>query len=107
VNSENAVFLPLAASAAAEALRDGKVDAVWAIGAPDGAAIHAMLEDPGVRLMSFPTAEAFTIIFPEFVRLVLPRGVVDIDRNIPPTDVPLLGTTSKVLVRSDLHPEIV
>ena len=26
---------------------------------------------------------------------------------IPPEDVPLIGTTSKVLVRSDLHPEIV
>ena len=57
--------------------------------------------------MSFPTAEAFTIIFPELVRLVLPRGVIDLDRNIPPTDVPLIGTTTKVLVRSDLHPEIV
>ena len=57
--------------------------------------------------MSFPTAEAFTIIFPELVRLVLPRGVIDIDRNIPPTDVPLIGSTAKVLVRSDLHPEIV
>jgi len=107
VNSENAAFLPLAASAAAEALRDGQVDAVWVIGAPDGAAIHAMLVDPGVRLMSFPAAEAFTIIFPEFVRLVLPRGVIDIDRNIPPTDVPLVGTATKILVRSDLHPEIV
>jgi len=57
--------------------------------------------------MSFPTAEAFTIIFPELVRLVLPRGVIDIDRNIPPTDVSLIGSTAKVLVRSDLHPEIV
>ena len=60
-----------------------------------------------VRLMSFPNAEAFTIIFPELVRLVLPRDVIDIDRNIPPTDMPLIGSTAKVLVRSDLHPEIV
>ena len=57
--------------------------------------------------MSFPTAEAYTIIFPELVRLVLPRGVIDIDRNSPPEDVPLIGSTAKVLVRSDLHPEIV
>ncbi len=52
-------------------------------------------------------AEAFTRIFPELVRLVLPKGVVDIDRTIPADDVQLIGTTSKVLVRSDLHPEIV
>jgi TRAP-type uncharacterized transport system substrate-binding protein len=107
VSSENAVFLPLAASAAAEALHDGKVDAMWVIGSPDGSAIRAMLLDPGVRLMSFPNAEAFTIMFPELVRLVLPRGVIDIDRNIPATDVPLVGIATRVLVRSDLHPEIV
>ena len=80
---------------------------MWILGAPDGVAIHAMLVDPAVRLTSFPMAEAFTIIFPEFVRLVLPRGVIDIDRNIPPADVPLVGTATKILVRSDLHPEIV
>jgi hypothetical protein len=57
--------------------------------------------------MSFPNAEAFTIIFPDLVRLVLPRGVIDTDRNIPANDVPLIGTTAKVLVRGDLHPEIV
>jgi hypothetical protein len=33
--------------------------------------------------------------------------VIDIDRNSPPDDVPLIGSTAKVLVRSDLHPEIV
>jgi hypothetical protein len=52
-------------------------------------------------------AEAYTSIFPELVRLELPKGVIDIDRIIPPNDVPLIGTTSKVLVRSDIHPEIV
>src|SRR5215475_13182082 len=107
VNSENTAFLPFGGSAAVDALRDGKVDAVWILGAPDAVAVHSLLEDPSVRLMSFPMAEAFTIIFPELVRLVLPRGVIDIDRNIPPTDVPLIGSTAKVLVRSDLHPEIV
>jgi TRAP-type uncharacterized transport system substrate-binding protein len=107
VNSENAVLLPIGGSDAVEALNDGKVNAVWIFGAPDATAVHSLLRNPNVQLMSFPTAEAFTIIFPELVRLVRPRAVIDIDRNIPPTDVPLIGSTAKVLVRSDLHPEIV
>jgi TRAP-type uncharacterized transport system substrate-binding protein len=107
VNSETATLLPFAGTAAVEALNDGKVDAVWIIGAPDAPAVHSFLTNPNVRLMSFPIAEAFTIIFPDLVRLVLPRAVIDIDRNIPSNDVPLIGTTTKVLVRSDLHPEIV
>ena len=88
-------------------MNDGKVDAVWIIGSPDATAVQSFLRNPNVRLMSFPTAEAYTRIFPELVRLVLPQGVIDIDRNIPPDDVQLIGTTTKVLVRSDLHPEIV
>jgi len=80
VNSETAT---LSRTAAVEALNDGKVDAVWTISAPDAPAVQSLLKNPNVRLMSFPIAEAFTIIFPDLVRLVLPRAVIDIDRNIP------------------------
>jgi len=107
VNSETATLLPFAGSTAVEAMNDGKVDVVWSSGASDGPAVRSLLESPKVRLMGFPTAEAFTIIFPHLVRLIFPQGVIDVDRNIPPEDVTLIGTTAKVLVRSDLHPEIV
>src|SRR6516225_1408206 len=107
VNSETATFLPFAGTAAVEAMNDGKVDAVWIIGAPDATAVKSFLQNPNVRIMSLPMAEAFTRIFPYLTRLILPQGVIDIDRNVPPNDVQLLGSTTKVLVRSDLHPEIV
>ena len=107
VNSETATLLPFAGSVAVEAVNAGKVDVVWSSGASEGSTVHSLLENPKVRLMSFPTAEAFTIIFPHLVRLIFPQAVIDVDRNIPPEDVTLVGTTGKVLVRSDLHPEIV
>ena len=107
VNSETATLLPFAGLAAVKALDDSKVDVVWIIGSPDATAVKSLLGNPKVRLLGFPMAEAFTRIYPDLVRLLLPKGVVDIDRAIPSEDVPLIGTTSKVLVRSDLHPEIV
>jgi hypothetical protein len=88
-------------------MNDGKVDAVWILGAPDSPSVHSFLGNPNLRIMSFPNAEAFTRIFPELARMVLPQGVIDIDLNVPPNDVQLIGSTTKVLVRSDLHPEIV
>ena len=106
VNSENATLLPFTGSAAVEALNNGKADAVSIIGPPDATAVHSLLQNPNSRIMNFPEAEAFTIIFPELVRLVLPQGVIDIKRHIPPHDVPLIGAVDKLLVRSDLHPEI-
>jgi TRAP-type uncharacterized transport system substrate-binding protein len=107
VNSETANMLTYGGSAAVKALNDGFVDIVWMVGAPDVTAIQSLLRNPKVRLMSFPMAEAYTRNFPELVRLTLPQGVVDIEKNIPPADLQLIGTTTKVLVRSDLHPEIV
>jgi TRAP transporter TAXI family solute receptor len=107
VNAKTATFLPFGGAAAVDAMKDGKADAVWILGAPDATAVSSLLANPDVRIMSLPMAEAFTRIIPGLARLVLPQGVIDIDRNIPPNDVQLIGSTTKVLVRSDLHPEIV
>src|SRR5262249_61121239 len=61
---------------------------------------------PRFDSLSFPMADAFTRVFPDLVRLVLSQGVIDLDRITPPNDVVLIGTTAKVLVRNDLHPQI-
>ena len=104
VTAETATFLPIAGSAAVEALRDGKVDAYWIASAPESPAVQTMLRMPNVRLMSFARAEALTRIFPDLVRLTLPQGVFDIAANIPPNDVSLIATTVRILIRDDLHP---
>jgi TRAP-type uncharacterized transport system substrate-binding protein len=107
VNSETAALLPFAGSAAEKALKEGQVDAVWIIGVPEATAVQSFLRDPNVRPMNFPMAEAFTRLFPDLARMTLPQGTVDIEQVIPSSDVQLIGTKAKVLIRSDLHPEIV
>jgi hypothetical protein len=107
VDSTTATLLPLGGAAAVAALNENKVDVVWIAGWPDAPAVSSLLRNPKVRLMSFPMADAFTRVFPELVRLVLPQGVIDLDSITPLNDVVLIGTTVKVLVRNDLHPQIV
>jgi hypothetical protein len=107
VNSETATLLPFAGEAADQALKDAQVDAVWIIGVPEATAVQSFLRSPNVRPMNFPMSEAFTRIFPDLTRMTLPQGTIDIERVIPSNDVQLIGTKSKVLIRSDLHPEIV
>jgi len=46
-------------------------------------------------------------MFPDLVRLVLPKGAIEIDPPNPPEDITLVGTTAKILIRDDLHPAIV
>jgi TRAP-type uncharacterized transport system substrate-binding protein len=107
INAKTATLVPLEGNAAIEALNDGRVDAVLIVGGSDAPAVRTLLTNPQVRLMDFPTAEAFTRLFPDLVRLVLPKGAIEIDPPNPPNDVTLVGTTAKVLIRDDLHPAVV
>ncbi len=107
VTSTTATFLSYGGTAASDALRNGKVDVAWVVGGTDAIVVKTLLHTSDVRLMNFPMADAFTRIIPGLVRLVLPQGVVDIEGNIPPNDVPLLATTNRLLIRDDLHPAIV
>ncbi len=108
VNSESATLLPLAGPAAIKALIDGELDAIILALAPSTSSILLPLfQDPDIRLMNISQSEALTRVFPYLVRLLLPQGVVDLERNIPPADVNLIGTTNAVVVRDDLHPEII
>jgi TRAP transporter TAXI family solute receptor len=107
ITSETATFLPLAAQNAADALIDKAVDAIVIAFAPEAPIISTLLQDPNVRLMSFADEEALTRIFPFLVRLVLPHGVIDYERNIPATDMTVIATTNAVLVRDDIHPAII
>ena len=96
-------LLPLSGLEAAEALLRGEVDVAFIVSAPEAAVVQALLHAVGVRVMSFGQAEAYARRFPFLSRIVLPRGVVDLERDIPPRDTALLATTANVVVRETLH----
>jgi TRAP-type uncharacterized transport system substrate-binding protein len=93
--------------AAAQALQRGELQAVIMVASPDAPAVQQMLREPGVRLVNFQRAEAWERRFPQFTRLILPTGAIDLAQDIPPADVQLLGLTASLGAASDLHPVIV
>ena len=107
IDATTATLLPLAGDSAVEALKDGKVDAALLVGGSIAPSVERLLNNPNVLLLNFSSADAFTRVFPDLVRLVLPKGVVQLDPPIPPDDTTLVGTTAKVLIRDDLHPAII
>jgi TRAP-type uncharacterized transport system substrate-binding protein len=64
------------------------------------------LRAPGIQLMSVAQAEAIAKIVPGLKHLVLWRGLVSLSDDIPNTDVDLLASRNRVLVRKDLHPAL-
>jgi TRAP-type uncharacterized transport system substrate-binding protein len=88
-------------------LDSGGIDAVFRTFSPDSPILDALLRGPQYRLMNFSEAEALTRIFPYLVRLVLPRGAIDLQRKLPIADTTLVATTNVLMVRKAVHPAIV
>lgn len=106
ITAENTELSTLGGEAAFSALREGKLDAVWTTSPADAPILREVLRIPDVRLFNFTNAEAYSRRYPEFVRLDLPRGALDIADNIPPQDITVLATHVRLLVKNDLHPRI-
>jgi TRAP-type uncharacterized transport system substrate-binding protein len=90
-----------------DSLQKGEVDAVFVVGPTQSALIWTLLYTPGVRLMSLTHAEAYARRFPHLVRLVLPRGAIDLVEDIPPQDVQLVSPTATLLLRDGTHPALI
>jgi TRAP transporter TAXI family solute receptor len=91
---------------AAEALQQGRIDAVFIVAAQEAPVVQVLLRSPGLQLLSFSQADAYLRLFPFLSKIVLPRGVVNLVSDVPPRDTVLLATTANVVVRDDLHPAL-
>lgn len=93
--------------AAVEALQKGRIDALMAVGPTQSAVVWSLLFSNGVQLMSLAHADAYTRRFPQLEHLVLPRGAVNLPRDIPAHDVHLVAPMATLVVREETHPALV
>jgi uncharacterized protein len=89
------------------ALLDGRIDGLVFSSAPDAPLIQMLLQTPGIKLFDFAQAEAYTRRFPFLSHVVLPRGIVDLGRDLPPKDYHLIAPTATLVARDGLHPALV
>ncbi|MDP2752073.1 MAG: TAXI family TRAP transporter solute-binding subunit [Rhodocyclaceae bacterium] len=107
VSAKNTRFFDKGGIGLVEAFRKNEIDAALVVGPPQSATVWSLLFTPGIRLMSLTHAEAYTRQFPYLSKVILPRGAVDVARDLPDQDIPMVATTATVLVREDLHPALV
>lgn len=88
-------------------LAAGEVDAIFLTLAPQAALIQSLLRAPGLKLMSFAQAEAYSRLMPYLSHVVLPMGAADLVTNLPATDVHLVAPMAVVVAREDLHPALI
>jgi TRAP-type uncharacterized transport system substrate-binding protein len=97
-------LLDLPSAAAVKAILEGNVDVIMISSTVDNALVQELLHAEGIKLMNFRQAEAYTRRFPALSQVTLPKGILDLSKNKPATDIHLLATTTNLIVRKNLHP---
>jgi len=97
-------LLDIPSAAAVKAILDGRVDVIMISSTADNGLVQELLYAEGIKLMNFRQAEAYTRRFPALSQVILPKGILDLSKNKPATDIHLLATTTNLIVRKDLHP---
>ncbi len=106
VAETSVVLLGLPPERSAEALIKGEIDGTVMLTSWQSPVVRRLLAADGIVLETYPRADAYVALFPSLFKVVLPTGVADLARNIPPTDVTLLAVESSLVVRKDLHPAL-
>jgi hypothetical protein len=88
-------------------LLDGSIDAVVFASAPESLMVQMLLQTPGIRLFDFAQSEAYARRFPFLSAVVLPRGVVDLAKDLPAGDVHLVAPTATLVARKGTHPALI
>ncbi|HVE13526.1 MAG TPA: TAXI family TRAP transporter solute-binding subunit [Elusimicrobiota bacterium] len=100
-------LLDLEAEAARRELLAGRVDAVFLMG--DSApmeVIRDLLRDRSISLFEFVQADAYVRRFTYLNKITLPRGAIDLGRDIPPRDLTLIGPAVELVARPKLDPAL-
>src|SRR3974377_1660725 len=99
-------LLALEPREAGEKLLAGEIDMAFMMTSWASPVVQQLPADERVMLSSCPHADAFIALYPLLTKVVVPRGVTDIAKDRPSTDVVLIATKASLVVRKDLHPAI-
>src|SRR6266568_8678376 len=91
---------------AIDALIAGEIDVAIFPSPLDGILLQRALAAPGIRLMNVAQAEAIAKTVPGLKHVVLWRGLISLSRDIPDSDIDLIASRNRLLVRKDLHPAL-
>jgi TRAP transporter TAXI family solute receptor len=105
INESNSQLLPLGADQALSALLDEQVDAIVLIAAPSAKAVTTAL-DRNLSLLNFAQADAYLRNFPWLQKVTLPRGSVNLAKDLPAQDITLIAATANLAVSAELHPSL-
>lgn len=108
ITPENSKFIDQDFPGDAKPLTGEGADVAFVSLPPDAKKVQDLLRAPGILLMDFSAeAEAYITRFPFLSKVVMHRGAVEFEPDIPSADITLLASAPALVVRKDLHPALV
>ncbi|GAB5450945.1 MAG: hypothetical protein Hals2KO_12730 [Halioglobus sp.] len=104
LNAQKMNLLQLDPLEAAKRLEQGELDTLAVVSAFNLPAIRQLLVMDNVTLVNFDRANAYTALYPELTKLIVPAGVGSLARELPAKDTQILAFTAIMAVRENLHP---
>jgi TRAP transporter TAXI family solute receptor len=107
ITEKSARLLDIGGPQAAQALKNGVADAAVFVTSAKSKTVRDLLSIPGISVMSFERADAYIRRNRFLSKLTLPKGAVDLARNLPNKDIVLLAPTATVVASPALHPALI
>jgi TRAP transporter TAXI family solute receptor len=107
VGNDNAVFVALGGKDAAAALKAGRVDAVFLVTSLRDPIVADLGLSAGINLVNLAQAQAYARTFRFLSVVSLPKGMINLEKNVPAEDMSLLAPAAALVSRSSLHPALV
>lgn len=101
-----ATLMNMTSQEAATALKNGKIDVAILMLPASSPIVHELATFKNIKLMDVAQSEAISRKDMAFHHLVLPRGSLDLEADVPNKDINIVSSTTTLLVRDNLHPAL-
>ena len=88
-------------------LSNGDLDAVFIVAAAEAPILEKFYKIPGIRLMSFDQADAYTRSLPYLSKVNVPRGLLSIEHDIPRQDIQVVAPTATLVTHNNISPAMI
>jgi len=92
---------------ALEKLNSGDLDVAFIVAAAEAPVLEKFYKIPGIRLMSFDQADAYTRNLPYLSKVSVPRGLLSIEHDIPRQDIQVIAPTATLVTHENVNPAII
>ncbi|MCJ8331936.1 MAG: TAXI family TRAP transporter solute-binding subunit, partial [Lentisphaeria bacterium] len=105
VNEGNCQFSYLSYQDTVTALKNSELDAAFIVASINSQVIRDLIADPKIMVMDFKRAAAYTYKADNLSHIIIPQGVIDLEKNLPKEDFSVLSTSANLCSSSTMHPQ--